>query len=71
MLTLIYTLKSDQSMDNNVVSKIGVGMFTTNIYLQNSKSLAKTWTVNAGSSEYRRKTVRISNITFAILPFSH
>ena len=40
-------------MDNNIVSKIWAGMSTTNIHLgpptpiQNSKSLAKTRTLNA------------------------
>ena len=44
----------------------------TNTSIQNSKSLAKMLTLNAGSPDHsEEKSFKISNFTFAILPFSH
>ena len=49
-----------------MVGKIWVGMFTTNIFItpiQNSKSLAKTRTLNAGLSELIPKKNRLKFLT--------
>ena len=63
-------------MDNNMVRKLELEcLLLIFIYSNsNSRSLAKTWTSNAGSlctSELIPKKNHLSNITAVILPFSH
>ena len=48
-------------MDNNMVSKIWVGMSTTDLY----------WLQFKIQGHLQTKLFKISNITSAILPFSH
>ena len=59
-------------MNNNMVSKMSVGMSTTNIHLLNSKFKATFKSVDFESRYIRTHTKdkpsKISNITFAILP---
>ena len=58
----------DWSMDNNMMNKIWGGLAITNIRLlqnQNSKSVAKTKTLNAGTSELIPKTKFMSIHMFA------
>ena len=63
-------------MDNNMVSKIWVGMSATNIHLlqfkiQSHLQKRGLWMmVHQNSLRKGKKTSKISNIKFAILPFS-
>ena len=50
-------------MDTNMVSKIWLEMSTTNNLIQNSKSLAKTGTLNAGTSELISEKKRLKFLT--------
>ena len=60
-------------MDNNMVSKILFGMYSTDIQLQHSKSPVNTQILNAVyiRTHTEEKTSKTSNIIFAMLPFSH
>ena len=63
-------------MDNNMVSKIWVGISTTNIYLlqlkiQSHLQKRVLWMPVHQNSFRKKKISKISNITFAILHFSH
>ena len=60
-------------MDNNMASKIVVGMSATNIHLlqieiQSHLQKHRLW-MPVNQNSYWRKTFKISNIAFAILPF--
>ena len=70
----IYTLE-EWSMDNNMVSKIGVGMTTINIHLLQFKILShlqkRGFWMPVHENSCWRKTSEIYYITFAILLFSH
>ena len=62
------------SMDNNMVSKIWVGMSTTNIHLQvvlQFKIQSHLQNASTFRSYSEEKTSKISYITFPILPFFH
>ena len=68
----IYLFK-EWSVDNNMVSKIWVGMATSNIHLLQSKFkvTCKNMDHDLSISEFntKEKLSKISNITFVILPF--
>ena len=60
-------------MDNNMVSKCWVGMSTTDIHLLQFKITCKNADFECRyiRTQTKEKTFKISNSTFAILPFSH